>query len=497
MIEKSPGIEGLSMKTNNLAKAGFLAAAVAVAAIIAISSIPLSNYTASTSPKGSGTLSLLIIDPPHLAANVTNVYLSFSSIKIHNTEANDNSSGWFAIGGAGTIDLTKVINLSKVVAVSKVPEGEYNLIRFNITSVVVTYNGKNYTASTPSSSLTVVIHPKLEVERDTLSAAVLDISPTVINTGSSTNPSFILIPAAHASPVPKSDVSEEMEHEGKDVDLRVKSWWKELEETFNTTISITSASLSQSSLSLTVKNTGKTSTTLKLVVVTPALLSHNSDMSNKDGREEHEVPLFFHSAIFFVEKNGSLLPVYKVIKLAENISEEEPLKEAVSEISQLGYNLSSEQSVTLSYNGPVIFFPPLPVISPAQPSPLIISGNQYRVTVIGTDAIASTIVTASNPTGNTGAVSFYVVTSRIHGDELFILFLNTGTEPLTSYTISFQNGNNISSSINPVQSGSLALIMHKLPFQVSENTKYLQITLTLVAENGASASEILQVQVVS
>jgi len=102
---------------------------------------------------------------------VTNVYLSFSSIKIHNTEANDNSSGWFAIGGAGTIDLTKVINLSKVVAVSKVPEGEYNLIRFNITSVVVTYNGKNYTASTSSSSLTVVIHPKLEVERDTLSAA--------------------------------------------------------------------------------------------------------------------------------------------------------------------------------------------------------------------------------------------------------------------------------------------------------------------------------------
>jgi len=40
------------MKTNNLAKAGFLAAAVAVAAIIAISSIPLSNYTAARHQKG-------------------------------------------------------------------------------------------------------------------------------------------------------------------------------------------------------------------------------------------------------------------------------------------------------------------------------------------------------------------------------------------------------------------------------------------------------------
>lgn len=481
------------MSKNTVAKAAFVAAAIAVAAIIAISSLSLNKN--GTQQQGSGTLSVLLTDPPHLPANVTNVYMSFSSMKIHNTEAEDNSSGWFTVASSGTVDLTKVINLSKVIAVASVPSGEYNLLRFNITSVVVTYSGKNYTASTPSKSLTVTIHPKLEVEDNKLAATIIDISPTVLNTGTRSSPSFVLLPAAHASPVPKNDLSEDMEHEGRDVDLRGHAWWKQLEDEFNTTISITSESLSSNSLSVTVKDTANSSTTLRLVVVTPVEASMPSSSHHQHEGDEKEVPLFFHAAVFLVEKNGSLMPVYKLLNIAEATNSDEPFDEAMHMLSTFGYNLSSGQSVTLSYTGPVILFPPSSVTSSSGISPFIVAGKEYRITVIGTDSIASTLVNASSAQGNTNGVSFYVVSSGIHDDRIFLLVLNTGTETLTSYKIAFQSGQNISSSIRTLQPGEATLITETLPFHVPDNTKSITISLTMYTTNATSATETFQVQV--
>lgn len=483
------------MSKNTIGKAAFLAAAIAVAAIIVISSLPLNKN--ATQNQGKGTLSVLLTDPPHLPANVTNVYLSFSSMKIHNTESEDNSSGWFTVASSGTVDLTKVINLTKVIAVASVPSGEYNLLRFNITSVVVTYNSKNYTASTPSKSLTVTIHPKLEVEDNKLAATIIDVSPTVLNTGTQTSPSFVLLPAAHASPVPKNDLTEDMEHEGRDVDLRGHAWWKQLEGEFNTTISITSASLSSNSLSVTVKDTANSSTTLKLVVVTPVEALMQSSSHHEHEGEENEVPLFFRAAVFLVEKNGSLMPVYKLLNIAEITNSDKPFDEAMHILSTFGYNLSSGQSVTLSYKGPIILFPPLSVMSSSGVSPFVIIGKEYRITVIGTDSIASTLVNASSTQGSTNGVSFYVVSSGIYNDKIFLLVLNTGTEAFTSYKIAFNTGQNISSSIKTLQPGEPILIIQELPFHVSDNTKYLTISLTMYTANGTSVTETFQVQVLS
>src|SRR5579885_1638489 len=114
------------MGTKKTSKALFIAAAMAVVVIVAFSVLPIAKYFQPTQPStASGTLSILLTDPPNLPANVTNVYLSFSSIMIHNTQAGDNKSGWYTVGGSGTIELTSVINLSKVIAVSKVQAGEY------------------------------------------------------------------------------------------------------------------------------------------------------------------------------------------------------------------------------------------------------------------------------------------------------------------------------------------------------------------------------------
>ena len=151
---------------------------------------------------GSGTLQLSMIDPPNAPGNVTGVYINYTSIKVHVANAG-NQSGWYNVTSSGSIDLMKIVNSSKVLGSAKLPNGTYNIVRFNITSAVVTVQNsstgadQNFTANVPSGMVQSVITGGVNVRANTTSALLVNITPKVTYGG---NNQYTLIPAATAAP---------------------------------------------------------------------------------------------------------------------------------------------------------------------------------------------------------------------------------------------------------------------------------------------------------
>src|SRR5487761_1373931 len=152
-----------------------------VGAIIAISLIAAGAYAfagssngsffglGGSSTSGSGTMQLSMIDPPNVPGNVVAVYVNYSS--------------------------------SQVLGSANLPSGTYNIVRFNISSAVVTVNStsgtlQNFTASVPSGMVQSVITGGINVKGGATSALLVDISPRVTYGGNQ----YTLVPSATAAP---------------------------------------------------------------------------------------------------------------------------------------------------------------------------------------------------------------------------------------------------------------------------------------------------------
>ncbi|MGQ9782050.1 MAG: DUF4382 domain-containing protein [Nitrososphaeria archaeon] len=224
------------------------------------------TYTTTTVPKEEGVLSILLTDPPTLPEGVTAVYITYNSIAVHAAESNE-THGWIKIADEETVNLMSLIDVSQTISSVKMESGKYNMIRFNITSAKITYDGKDYSAIVRTGNLTVPIIPPIEVKDYEPSATIIDIHPTVFNVGSKLEPEFVISAVAKACPVPENEEQPEMHRVGFRMSLGDKEWWRRLREQFASKIEITSASLSRSSLAVTVKNTGNVNLRLKLVII--------------------------------------------------------------------------------------------------------------------------------------------------------------------------------------------------------------------------------------
>jgi hypothetical protein len=345
--------------------------------------------TSTTSIGGGpvGSLSILLTDPPHVSAGVTSVYITYTNLAVHVSDAG-NRSGWTIVKSQGTIDLMKTVNVSQTIASVKIAQGAYNGLRFNISSADVTFNGKNYTATVPHGYLNVPITDGIEVNSSKPSATIIDISPTVMNVGSSTNPEFLIRPAARALAVPSTEVNDQMEHEGFRMNLGDRPWFKVIAEKFSANLRITGAFLSTHGLNMTVKDVGNSSTTLRLVILSPITLGQVHP------KEDQTPSGFFGAAIFVVEKNGTLAPIQKFLKLPPGPApgvESDNRGQIVLAFGGQGFNLSKGASVTLTYSGPVQLGFSMGML----PVQTVVSGQQYILTVIGDESLASYVVVAS------------------------------------------------------------------------------------------------------
>ena len=369
------------------------ASILAVAIFSGVSLLPNANTTkttahtigATTSSKALGTLSVLLTDPPHVPLGVTKVYIAYSNLAVHVSEAG-NQSGWTLLKSDGSIELLGTVNVSQTISSVKIAAGEYNLLRFNISSAQVTYNGKNYTAFVPRSALIVPIVGGIEVNASKPSATIINIQPTVYNIGSASNPEFMIRHWAKAFPVPSSQVTEEEEHEGHRLSLIGKAWWTDVLERYTSNALITSATLTPTSLSLTVKDTGSQSTKLRLVVVSP--------LATPLIGAEHDRPpaVLFGSAIFIVLPNATLLPIQKYVLAAHQ--QGVGAEDVVTALASGGYNLTAGASATLSYKGTITLGFNLHIVQPLQGGQSIVPGQQYLVSVLGDEALASQVVVA-------------------------------------------------------------------------------------------------------
>jgi hypothetical protein len=372
-------------------------ALIAVAAYFGQS--PTTIVTSSQPSSSQGTLDVLLTDPPSVPTGVTAVYVTYSNVAVHVSGAG-NQSGWTNSNTSGTIDLMKLVNISTTIATIKVITGVYDALRFNISSAAVTFNGENYTAFVPRALLTVPIPGGISVNATTSSAVIIDMSPTVLNIGSESTPEFIITTAASGFRVPQNQVTTNMGRYGFSFGLPGYAWWNLIQESSTANLTITSASLSASSFSVTVKNTGSTSLNLSAIAVTPLgyecavqTSTTSSTSSTAHSIKPGRVPVpdcLTGSATFLVENNGTLLPVKGLIPNMPALRERTRPSQWLS-FGNNGLAIAAGGSVTLNYSGSISFGFPLFQRTP----PGVVSGDQYEVTVVGSQALAQTVVTAS------------------------------------------------------------------------------------------------------
>ena len=85
------------------------------------------STTTRTGVLGSGTLVLLLHDPPNAPAGVSHVFVTYSDLAIHDANSLA-SSGWIDLGQTGTIDLMSVVNFTQTIATVVVGEGNFDLL---------------------------------------------------------------------------------------------------------------------------------------------------------------------------------------------------------------------------------------------------------------------------------------------------------------------------------------------------------------------------------
>ncbi len=113
-----------------------------------------------------GTMTLTITDPaqaqygnsPQYNSSITHINVAFSQFQVHVAGQGD-SSGWQMIKiSPQTIDMIKVLSLSEVLGKVPLPAGKYDIVRFNVTGVTISFSGKPSVMYTvPSGSLKVPV----------------------------------------------------------------------------------------------------------------------------------------------------------------------------------------------------------------------------------------------------------------------------------------------------------------------------------------------------
>ena len=335
--------------------------------------------TSTVSPPPTGILSIMFTDPPNVPEGVTEVHINYSDFYIHAAKSDENH-GWINLNIQGSINLMDVLEVAETIASLQLEDGKYNLIKFNVTSAKIIYEGNSYPAFIQTGMLSIPIIGGIEVKSLEPTAAIIDFSPTVFNLGNLTDPEFVISAVAKAYTIPVDEVTPQIHRRGYRLLLKEKLWWKHLREMNDSELEITSASLSADSISVDVKNVGTRTVQLRFVIVSKLKGYYVDEEKPKLQRA------FFGTQIFLITKNGELKS-FLVVRQKINV-----LEEVRQLFQELGYPIEPNASFSLSYNGSITFgYGYNPGKKPLKVEP----GTQYVITVIGEETLTSKVVVAS------------------------------------------------------------------------------------------------------
>ncbi len=228
---------------------------------------PSSLVTSTVSPSVSsnGTVALMLTDPAQVPQGTTALNVTFNGAMVHESGAS-NSTGFVAINASGTINLLSLVNVSQTLGIVSLNKSKnYNTIILNVSASSITINGTTYNVTLPSNKLMVHISDF----NGTSGAALIDLSPTIVQIVSANQTVFVMVPSVKAVVVGSGNVSSTAVHVGARVNLNLEMHSKLRLTTPN--ITITNASLSETgnatSLSVTVKNNGNSSVELNHILL--------------------------------------------------------------------------------------------------------------------------------------------------------------------------------------------------------------------------------------
>jgi hypothetical protein len=296
----------------------------------------------------------------NVAAHKSNAGGQTSTTTLTTTSA---SSGWVLLNASGTLQLNAIVNASQTVADKEMAAGSYDSLRFYVDYAIVTYNDKNYTSPGPTQ-VTAAIDGSAQVSSGSTTAVLFDMRTIIVNAGSSSSPNFVFTSSARAGVVSSGDVDSSSLQVGARTDLSAKAWFR----TFvsgNAHLVITASSISGSSLSVTVKDTGSESSNVGLVIVTPVSILGSASVVIPGALDG--------SVVFYPVTGGTTLQSTSYVNI---------------DLGTVGTTISSSSSSTFTYNGSIQFGIGLQ-------SPVVVSGQSYLITVIGSNSVASSTVTAS------------------------------------------------------------------------------------------------------
>jgi hypothetical protein len=152
-------------------------AAFLIISVLVVSSAPYFNWIPMVS--ATGTVRLLITDPPKYSDNVTSITITFSQIALNRVDSEGNETWVVLTNTPRTIDLMKVINVTESLGNFEVPVGNYSQIRFMTSNATAVINNETVQLTIPSGAQTgLKVHFKnpLVISANIVATVTIDIT---------------------------------------------------------------------------------------------------------------------------------------------------------------------------------------------------------------------------------------------------------------------------------------------------------------------------------
>ncbi len=204
-----------------------------------------------------------ITDPPHVPNGTSSLVITYNSVALHEL-GSSNNTGFVSFNTTGSINLMNITNSSETIAKIGVNANQkFDMVRFIITSAVITIGNQTYNVTVPSGNLKVKLNQNLAINGSG-AGLLLQLNPSVIQIYSANQTFFVMLPSAKAI-VLNSSAAQTKTKVGERVGL--SRFETDQLERAQGSINITSASIGVSgvndTISVTVRNTGNQSVILK------------------------------------------------------------------------------------------------------------------------------------------------------------------------------------------------------------------------------------------
>ncbi len=226
--------------------------------IIAGAYLITQNQAALGSNANAAVISLT--DPPHVPNGTTSLMISYSSVEAH--VVNASSSGWVSIQGSGSVDLLSLVNVSQVIANSKIAANStINMVRFTVSSANITINGVTSNVTVPSGMITA----NVSNSGNSTSQVLMDFTPSIVAIYTNSSTVFVMVPSVRA-------VAFSGNHGQVSIGARAQlnsSEKADIRSTANISIMNETVMTSGNSsiVRVTVKNNGNSSVTIKHIMI--------------------------------------------------------------------------------------------------------------------------------------------------------------------------------------------------------------------------------------